>query len=226
MTVRRTRLPTEKHDLGPVRLYREDLQAIASAVGELGKLEIACDSTQDSWEASETWEFRDFPVDLLEVTISAQSSSGSAAVSVTFSKINAQVELTDPDVHCQGILSRIRTVCKPRRRLFWHLHKHGAALALVAFFALVILIPIEANAADSPLGSNGFFSTFFPLLLISLIPVGLSLRWLGSSRKAIIINDLRASNPSYWRRTGDMWIIGIITTVAGAVLGYILGSVT
>jgi hypothetical protein len=35
MTVRRTKLPTEDHELGPLRLYREDLEAIAAAVGEL-----------------------------------------------------------------------------------------------------------------------------------------------------------------------------------------------
>jgi hypothetical protein len=40
MTVRRTKLVTEHYDLGALRIYREDLVAIATAISELGTLKI------------------------------------------------------------------------------------------------------------------------------------------------------------------------------------------
>jgi len=221
MAVRRTRLPTEKHDVGPVRLYREDLQAIASAVGELGVLKITCDSAEDAWEASDSSEFCDFPIDLLEVTISSNDEDTSAAVTATFNTTTSLIELTDPDIFSEGILSRIRTICGNRRRPLWYLRRRGSTLAFAGFLALIVLVPIEA---DSNLSNNYFFGTVFPVFVLSLIPIGLAIRWLGSSRKAIITNAPRATKPSYWERTGDMWVVGVITAIVGAILGYMLGK--
>ena len=73
MTVRRTNLTPERYDLGPIWLYREDLQAIADAVNEVGDLEITCASGNSTYEASESSDFEGLPEKLQDVTISSAS---------------------------------------------------------------------------------------------------------------------------------------------------------
>ena len=74
MTVRRTRQTPERYELGAMWLYREDLQSIAVAVNELGKLTIDCVSGSDTYEASEAADFEGLPENLDSVTISSLPS--------------------------------------------------------------------------------------------------------------------------------------------------------
>lgn len=40
-----------------------------------------------------------------------------------------------------------------------------------------------------------------------------------------MINAPRADRPTYWQRTRDMWLVGVITALLGAVVGHLLGQV-
>lgn len=74
---------------------------------------------------------------------------------------------------------------------------------------------------------NQFLYNVLPLLLIALIPAGIGLRLLARpSRKIVITNAMRASRPRYWERTRDVWVIGVITALIGAVIGYLFGLIS
>lgn len=132
MTVRRVRRVIETYDLGALRLYREDLRAIAAAVAEAGDLSILCDGMT---EATSPEDFDDpkLPERLSSVQFTvtrkearfvspemsdeATAAAGSRQVaSVLLSGREATVALADPDTLLAGVLQRVRLVCEGRRR--------------------------------------------------------------------------------------------------------------
>ena len=99
MTVRRTKLDVEQYDLGSLRLYREDLRAIATAVAEAGDLSITC----DGFEATSPGDFGDgLPETLKKVTIRAKNPDRLAAVEIRLSDQEAVARLTEPDTLLAG----------------------------------------------------------------------------------------------------------------------------
>lgn len=224
MTVRRTKLTPERYDLGPVWLYREDLQAIADAVNEIGDLKITCFSGNESFEASESSDFIRIPETLEEVTISSGPISDRTKMVTVNLHANAWVELTEPNIQSAGVLSRIRDICEQRKRTFWAFRRwFGPALAIFGVICFATVSVISIPTTKSPVWNSVFLTWVVPLTELGLIVSGIGIRLSARSREVVITNAPRASRPRYWQRTRDMWVVGIITTIVGVLLGYVLG---
>lgn len=228
MAVVRTKLVPEVYDLGALWLYREDLQAIATAVNELGALKITCSSGNSTFEASEPSDFEQLPEDLQTLTISTARSVGPSTVSVTFNREVASVELEEPNTQAAGVLSRIKDICEPLHRSGWFfLRRLGRPLAAVSFIFLIGTLIGYANSEKSSVWHNQFMYNGLPLLFIFLTVSGLAMAFItGVSRRVVISNAQRSSRPRYWQRTGDMWVVGVITALIGAIIGYVLGLIS
>ena len=227
MTVRRTRLSTEHEDLGPVRLYREDLRAIATAVSELGDMTITCDG---EYEASEPTDFDHLPERLANLEISSRKKDIKRSITVKFDSTSASIDLVEPDTHSLGVAARVKEICdqklRLRRLLFRNLGYNFVSAGIISIILYTVLyIGVNGTKSAKPPWSGIWLNEIVPLLLLSFIPIGLGLRFFGTSR-VIIINALRADRPGYWKRTGDTWIVGVITAVLGALIGYFLGQIT
>jgi hypothetical protein len=244
MTVQRRKLRPEVSDLGALRLYREDLRAIAATINERGTLQIFCYEGDSMFEASDLADFdKTLPESPYQVTISnirsasphevtatgvVEATTVSAPeVTATFWQWGANVELFEPDTWARGVLSGIQAICRPRRRRMWSFcRRFGGPIAACAALVLLFIVIAATDPQASSVWHNVFLNSILPVTLLALIPVGIGMRLLTRSNKVIIINALKTDRPSYWDRTRDIWVVGIITAVAGAVLGYALGKIT
>jgi hypothetical protein len=224
MTVRRIKLAEETYQLGALRLYREDLRAVAAAVAEVGELKISCDDS----EADAPGDFDGLPETVTKLTITATRADPPGGMEVNFTSANSQVKLTEPDALMRGILSGIRLICEPRTR-----HIRGlvgrSEIAGFAFFIVGIAALIVESAAViesiSPNGNAGWSRNPATIVLSGvglLAAVGYFL--LITRPKVVIINAPRADRPTYWQRTKYHWQVGIVTTVAGVIAGYLLAK--
>jgi hypothetical protein len=243
VTVRRTKLTVERYDLGSLRLYREDLQAMATAAAEAGDLTIQC----DGFEATSPDDFNSLPEKLANVNITAKRPADSSSLKIRISPKEAIVQLEEPDTLLAGILSRIRLICEPRRRRLRSLLPKdtsrlyalsvalvgsliAAAAATVGAYQFTSVSPPNSNTSSHSQHHSGGGWTGLDtagvvigaIFLLSLVGYVI----LVAHPKVIIINAIRSERPTYWQRTRDNWLIGIATTILGVVLGYILGKLT
>lgn len=155
MTVRRTGLSTERQDLGPVRLYREDLRAIAAAVREVGDLKITCD---DEYEASEPSDFDHLPERLVNVEISGENTDAKRSITVEFTQNTAYINLVEPDTHAFGVVVRIKNICDQKRRFSRILYRDEGRILFLAESSRYLYIPrftLALTAAQSRLNRHG-----------------------------------------------------------------------
>jgi hypothetical protein len=114
----------ESHDLGCLRLYREDIRAIAAAVAEAGELRMSCtDHEGTTYEATALEDLDDLPEDIEFVISTSMPGEGETRyhklpkmMEVCLGPKSAMVELNEPNTLTTGILVRIRDICEHRRR--------------------------------------------------------------------------------------------------------------
>lgn len=226
MTVRRTKLDVEQYDLGSLRLYREDLQAIAMAASEAGKLAITC----DGFEATSPDDFGDaLPEKLSRVTIKAANPDRPSAVEIRLAPREATVLLTEPDTLLAGIVSRVRLICEPRRRrMISALLRVGTGSAGLFVVTGVLLGSgagfVVAGTVAHPTGGVKA-ALFVSVGVLAVLSIGFGI-WFANRPWVEMINAPRADRPTYWQRTRDIWVVGVITALLGAVVGYLLGKYT
>jgi hypothetical protein len=230
MTVSRTKWPVEPYGLGAVRLYREDLRAIAVAVAEVGDLEIA----GDGFKATSPDDFETVDEKVPSMTIAARRAGSAGMIKVILSPKAALVELTDPDTLMSGVLVRIRQVCeRRRRRLPSFLYRGGSSrlgvvdtLTLVMIGVALVGVVSVAFASQNAHGSAGWNPAAGVVAGLVVSGIISCYVWSKITQKVVIVNALRAERPTYWQRTRDHWWIAIVTTVLGTVVGYLLGKFT
>ncbi|SRR6266487_568576 len=242
VAVRRTRLVVESYDLGSLRLYREDLQAIATAVAEAGDLKIG----GRDFEATSPADFEALDEHLTEVTILAKRATEPGGIQVRLSRRAAVAELVEPDTLTVGILVRIRLICGLRRMRLRSLmtrpddrgsRSYRGTSRLDRTVAAVVLT-VASMAAGSlaylsslPKGTHATAGWTTGLSIVVAIVAAIAviaagLLWLASRQRVVIVNAPRADRPTYWELTHDLWLIGTATALVGAVAGYLLGSLT
>ncbi len=229
MPVRRTVAREEIYPLGALRLYREELEAIANAVAESSELLIE----SDDLEATSAGDFAQLPERPEKLVIRGTRIDPDRRVVVTLTPGSASVELAEPDTLSAGILARIQAICAPCRRLRLRqvIDRSDGLRALVgvlgpfgiAFGVTGILVAESSRHKTSILWIGN------PLLIAVSFAVGIvGVSYLLFPRPplVIIINAPRAERPTYWQRTRDMWWVGIVTSLAGVIVGYLLGKFT
>lgn len=238
MTVRRTKLNIEHYDLGSLRLYREDLRAIAAAAAEAGDLFITC----DGFEATSPDDFSDeLPEKPENVTITAKRTGSPSVIDIRLTAEEASVRLTEADTLLAGIVSRIQLICDQRRRPLRSLfggssplsnrwRSYGAILLVgvgvyIAIHQIASIYDINSSHVGLQAGRWNL-SDILVLVIVGIAVLGV-LGYIGitsGSPRVVIINAPRATRPTYWERTHDMWLVGIITALFGAAAGYMLGK--
>jgi hypothetical protein len=110
MTVRRTQVESNTYRLGYTRLYREDLEAIAQLLLEVGPLSIICDSL----EATEPRDFADPTMPERPRVIRMWASNGKQSVTVELGRSRGRLVIEEPNTLTEGIQSRIEKICEGR----------------------------------------------------------------------------------------------------------------
>ncbi|GII63277.1 hypothetical protein Skr01_33620 [Sphaerisporangium krabiense] len=232
MAVQRTGTRIEIHKLGNLRLFREDMEDIANALAELGDLEIICDNT---YRADRGEDFSGLPerIESLQYVVAVDDVRSAVRdprrIEVELSRWTSYVRLVEPDVLCEGILSRIRTVVSrpSRRRININ---HRGLMAAHTIFTLGLAAVTAAQGATwiitNKISSGGINYLIAPFGLWVAVSLGLMfLLARGRGPRVSLRNYYRSDRPSFWRRTRDDWLVQIIGGALFLVLGFILGKV-
>jgi hypothetical protein len=221
MTVIRLKKRIEIYELGPVRLFREDLEEIASAVNELGSLNIVCD---DTFGANSAEDLAKLPESPRSLKLSA--SDGDRRIEVDLSVHLSSVTLTEPDTLCHGMLNRIQHVARrPGRRRPPIFTKVLAFLmwALLTMGVLVTTSVFRWQGSPFPVWVD-------PGIWIAMILIcGIMFFQMQKNRDTVIcaariINAYRVDRPSFIRRTRDDWVVESVVAVISLVAGFFLGK--
>src|SRR6266545_5158134 len=128
MGVRPRGIRTETHDLGRLRLYREDMQEIAETVERSGKLRIITEYEEADFPA----DFELLPTDLKSLTITA-GEGDDIRVRVELSETTASIGLTGPGDREYRIREQVQKICTARRT-------HQSDILVVASILLAVLL--------------------------------------------------------------------------------------
>jgi hypothetical protein len=222
MTARRIGSQIETTHLGHVRLYRDELEKVAAAVGEVGDVTILC----DDWELTDPADLgNDGIPDLLSrVSIGAQRSvtedgrsKDEPVMAVALNGDEACVTIFEPGVLTEGALSRIQRIVGPRRRR-WHVPLAKGASGRETLASL--------GAIGGVLALVGYISPLLtPLFSIVAIAAVFFVLFARNRRvsSAIVVNAYRKDRPSFWQRTRDDWVVATVMLVLGAIVGGFVG---
>jgi hypothetical protein len=226
MAVRRTAERPETTSLNIIKLYREDLEAIAEAMAEIGNLVIWC----DDFEATERGDFGDLPENPDLVTLAASSANPERKIRVDLGPGTAQVVLTHPDTHILGVQTRIEQICRRRRdRLRLRgpssLKSLAGAIAVFVLFAGAFSYNAHAFLPNRSLllatiAGVGIMAVFSSVLF------GLLRSWEHAKGSATIVNAYSSERPTFLQRTRDDWIVHLIVATVFLILGFIIGWLT
>ncbi|MEV0821881.1 hypothetical protein [Nonomuraea rubra] len=236
MPIRRTVLRTEIHDLGHICLYREDLQAITKAVGELGQLSIVGEGfTLDTPEDFDQLADEDKDERIASLVISAKKSNSSTQIEVELSPRLSRITVTEPDITAAGICANIQGICRARLRRMSRRpstkatsrRKISAPAWLIALIAL-LATPV---ALYMTLGQHQLTSTQLFWVTASCASLGVIIgAVVGSNalfrRSAILINALQADRPTFLKRKRDDIWIAIVSFLAGVVVTLVVTLMT
>ncbi|MEV0821882.1 hypothetical protein [Nonomuraea rubra] len=236
MAIRRTPAQTGRvYPLGAIRLYREDLQAIAKAVAELGPLHIAIRS--DGLVMDDPADFADLPEKIANVSIIARSKESESRIIVELFYDRAAVTVIEPDTLTSSICVRIQDICSKRTRVLGKppsvIPKTGflpskSDVLTAAVFAGALAIPTWALVNWwGPTISNGPVSVGWLSALVgaTALALGLVAAFLRTRiRGATLVNAYEADRPPFWRRHRSEAWLSTVGAVAGAVLGYFINQ--
>lgn len=228
MSTRRIRSRVVSYRLGHIRLYRDDMEQIARVIEEVGKFKAFC----DDWELTTSSDFRDatLPEALTGVEIIAKSDDGSTRIKVKLNSVAAVVVLIEPDTLTLGALGRIRQIAKQRQR-FWRVGPGARWIAVGGALTFGALAAGSTAAfANMPLHQSTVTRTltwsFTALVWVaSVIFLIIPPPWRTCS-SAILVNADFVERPSFWRRTRDDWVIGVVMALVGGVLGYVVNALS
>ncbi|GAA4100855.1 hypothetical protein GCM10022248_86230 [Nonomuraea soli] len=223
-------------------MFREDLEAIATAVAEIGDLQI---ESNDGVEADLPEDFATMPERLEYVSLTARASS--AKIEVYLGPDRTFMALTEPNTTVFLVSARVREICKRRRRLTFILpgpslaSKDGSfmptqrsRLWLYLPMGMLILAMLLAFFESTvgfnpniPIGSTDYYiPTTHTVLYIALFvaaPLGFILSRI---RAAVLINVEAKQRPSFWKRKQDDIRIAAVSLPLGGVVGWLVNELT
>ncbi|MER7506028.1 hypothetical protein AB0L05_41920 [Nonomuraea pusilla] len=242
MALRRTTLQIEVYSLGAIRLYREDLQAIAKAAAELGTLRIQA----DDFAGDDPDDFADLPEKITELRIAAEKADSRTKIVVELSSKNATVTVTEPDTLASGIRARMQEICHARLRpLRWRPSTiptsgttakkpmaadrwvaTGAVGGATATTIMAAAAVREGTQPPSTLASalDSAALRMLPLLSIAIILALVAL--VLSKSGAILINAYQSDRPTFWQRKRDDIVIAFVSFWLGGLLGWFVNQIS
>src|SRR5690606_38515322 len=105
MAVERVKKRTETHELGQLKLYRDELEAIAQTLAEFGDLSIRVNDELTGTEPKDFARMRDeLPERLEKVRLEAIWDKSSIAVDLG---TGSRITLVEPEVAARGVLAGV-----------------------------------------------------------------------------------------------------------------------
>jgi hypothetical protein len=222
MSIRRARQAVEVSSLGKIKLYREDLEAIARLAAEVGDLSITC----DAFEATDADDFDQLAEKLHNVEITG--SDGSHGVEVTLNRKAATVSLIEPNTHTLGVLGSINRITEESRkrgiRLFRWLNLGSAALGLAG---LIAFSEFYRDQKQFQLWQNVILSAALALFIICPWFALRSQRWM--KERAVIVNACALIDQPFHAYPGRLDCrdcSGRIFMGIGIIIGLVTGAKT
>lgn len=215
MAVERIKKKQETHELGRLKLYRDDLEAIARVLAEFGSLQFTVDDELTGTGSEDFAVLREeLPERLTRVTLVAMKEGSAIRVDLGS---GPRVVVTEPDMAARGALTSIKEICAPRRA-----RKPGGALSS----SLLLLVFVVVIA----FGVSGVEPAGWPsLVLMALLAVsGGAILWekqRGTDSADVILNVPRAERPTFGQRLVADGGVSAFWTGVGALLGLPLGVV-
>lgn len=224
MAVERIRERREVHELGRLKLYRDDLEAIARVLAEFGTLHFTANNEVSGSEPGDFAKMRDELPERLE-NVEMDATRGESAVRVDLGT-GSLVALIEPDMTARGVLTSIKEICDPhrvgRRRFLW--------ASLVAAGGAAIfggLITTDAMNKGAQFG-EALLTATVPAGMAALAGAAVVLNQALFGQKDahsrdVILNVPRAERPTFGQRLVADGGVSAFWTVVGLVCGGAIG---
>ncbi|MFL1430300.1 MULTISPECIES: hypothetical protein [unclassified Nocardiopsis] len=235
MAVERVKKRLETHPLGQLRLYRDELEAIAEALAEFGELEFTVNDELTGTEPGDFAKMGDELPERLE-HVRMKATSDDAAVVVELGPV-AGVGLVEPDMTARGALTAVEKICAPHRMRppwIWPLLALAAVFVSYSVYAVIQAVAQGAKvgeALNTAVGASALLLVIgFLASLFIIPPMALVLGW-GPFRKDdprsrprdVILNVPRAERPTFGERLVADGGVSAFWTVVGLVCGGAIG---
>lgn len=213
MAIQRIKERQETHKLGRLRLYRDDLEAMARALMEFGDLKVMVNDEVMATEPEDLADLRDHlpeQFDRVELQATKEFNGGRSTVYVDLGT-GAKVLLVEPDMAARGVFNSVKEICAPRRvSAPWS--GVGLVLMLVALVGTIALGLAGAEPQGWPM------LTTMGLLGVSVVITFWASRAPEPSGD-IILNVPRAERPTFGQRLFADGGVSAFWTVVGLVCG-------
>ncbi|OOC52614.1 MULTISPECIES: hypothetical protein [Nocardiopsis] len=229
MAVERVKKRRETHPLGRLKLYRDDMEAIARVLAEFGTLSFLVNEEVSGNEPEDFAKIRDELPERLDLVQMAATREGLHVV-VEIGP-GAKVGLVEPDIAAYGALTRVQQICAPCRM--------GRSWWLLLVLAAVCFVSVAGGIVALTLNERMFQETGLVSGVIALIFGGLGLGISGAAVRAssekggsevkdIILNVPRAERPTFGQRLvadgGVSFFWAAVGLIGGGLIGYLVNQ--
>ena len=199
----------------PVKLYLEDIGAIWDV------LKDTCEEVILKTEEYEYGSVEEFARESKGIIHKLTFTGSRPYLTVDLALDNSRLYAGADDAKSYGGLEKVRELLKQRRRPVVSVATGGTGIVLL-LFAAFLLSYLGAEAIRYRSLWWGIATALVVLIVLYLVVM--SFRWI--TRGNLIIPKHRAEAPSFFRRNQDQLVTGIILSLFGALIGYVLGRVT
>ncbi|WP_174546539.1 hypothetical protein [Nocardiopsis dassonvillei] len=236
MTLRTSRAERVQTEFGALRLYREEMEEIASIIAEecAGNLHINFRdargrSGSEPADLERYAELDDTP-EILE-TLSLSGRRGETTMTFEIDDTVSTLVVVNPDNSSRGAASQIRELCLanrrfPRGRALLHNPYGPLPLGWVlgcsaAMFLVITGIGLQVIAATPPEDESPF--QVAAVLVLGI--VGAMAMIAAQARpRSLLINASRAQRPTWWARHRKDVLLLLIGSVVGGLIGYFVNQ--
>ena len=210
MKKRRQRL---SHTTGPLKLYRDDIQKILDALGEIPEElepEITVSTGEFDLTPDEIGELQQPSLDALDITVKTKVAWVFWLRVQVFTD-SCLVDTYGDDPVSRGVFARVKDIVGARiRRSRWTNELDAIAAILGSIASTMIVLGFATDEPTSQYIGYGLMVLGILLFLLSLLTKPL--------RRSIVILETRESRPSFWKRNKDqIWLI-VITAIISITL--------
>jgi hypothetical protein len=227
MALRKLGPEVTRRDLGPVRMWRDDIAEMVAVFREAipqGDVDIEV----DGYKVDEIEDLAELKVPNIEV-LTVEDRSEKVALELSTSR--CLIKAYDPDLATRGMIAELAQIAERCRRRYV-----GLRILSSGFFGLVNLciffllgvalkaIPVTGEWLNRALllGSFGAVVSITAYVLVRTRIVVLP--------KSILFTGARAEAPTFWmRKRDDIWltvIASLVSLILGGFLGYWINTIS
>lgn len=216
MSWKQIRKRQETERLGPLRLYRDDLEAIAKTLDEFGDLEITVNGEVRCSDPGGFAELGNQLPERLESVV-MEAAAGEAMVRVELGQ-GAKIEVIEPGLAARGAQARIKEICVPRVvRRGWRIF-----LYFLLFVVFALLSPLLKEQLSSSQWTVLFSVVLAIFAFFSLADIAIMEK---NKLEDVILNVPRSERPPFIERLFADRGVSAFWTLVGGVIGYLANQI-